>query len=66
MEEPTNSVTWHNADKKDPPANLRIITVDMKRSAPVFVDNIFQENGRFLTNNSSPTHWTYSLNFPIM
>ena len=59
-----NNVKLWKIDKKEPPKNLRIMTIDMDKFAPIFVDNVLKENGDYLNNTSSPTHWTYSLNFP--
>lgn len=61
-----NGVHWHDLKVKEPPNNLRILTVNMNSSTPMFIDNIFQSDNTFLIGKHEPTHWTQSLNFPIM
>lgn len=58
-----NYVPWFSVVDKQPPNNVRIITVDMNASVPRFVDSLYA-NGRCAISNHTPTHWTYSLSFP--
>jgi len=58
-----NKCKWRRIENELPPKNTRVLTINMGSLTPVIIDNIYQENGTFMTNNS-PTHWTEILNFP--